>query len=98
VHPPVDFDGVEDFFDLVFPADHPPAFEQGGDLIQTQGVPLDGETALDSADPVRFPEVGLRSGLIQAVNPPDQALDFGDPIKDFTGDMKRRLQCCDSII
>jgi hypothetical protein len=36
--------------------------------------------------------------LIQAVNPPDQALDFGDPIKDFTGDMKRRLQCCDSII
>lgn len=96
-HPSVDLDRVEDLLDLVFPADHFPAFEQGRDLNHIQGIAFDRETALDGADPVRIPEVWLRSGLIEAVHPPDQALDLGYPVKNFTGDLERRFQLCDSI-
>jgi hypothetical protein len=66
-------------------------------LIQIQGIALDRETALDGAGPVRLPEMWLRSGLIEAVHPPDQALDLGNPVKNFTGDLERRFQLCDSI-
>ena len=96
-HPPVDLDRIEDLLDLAFPADDLPPLEQGGDLIQIQGVPLDREAALDGSDPVRLPEVGLRSGLIEAVHPPDQTLDPGNPVKNFAGDLEGRLQLFDSI-
>ncbi len=96
-HPSVDLDRVEDLLNLAFPPDHFPAFEQSGDLIQIQGIAFDRETALDGADPVRLPEVRLRSGLIEAVHPPDQALDLGNPVKNFAGDLEGRFQFIDSI-
>lgn len=54
-HSPIDFDGIQDFLDLIFAAQHGPPFEQCGDLILAEGIPLNRETALDGANPVGLP-------------------------------------------
>ena len=92
-HSPIDFDGVQDFLNLIFTAQHGPPFEQCGDLILAEGIPLNRETAPDGANPVGLPQMGLGFRMVESLHPPDQPLDGGDPIENLTSNLKREFQC-----
>lgn len=57
-------------------------------LVEIQRVALDREAALNGPDPIRFPKKRLRLGLLQAIDPPDQAFNPSDGMKDFRGEME----------
>jgi len=54
-HPPIHLDGIQDFLDLVWVAQHRPPLKQCGDLALAEGVALNRQTTLDGADPVGLP-------------------------------------------
>lgn len=83
-------DGIEDFPDFFLWSEDALALEEGRDLVEVEGVSLDGKAPVNGADAVGLAEMRLGLGLIEAFDPPDQSLDLADPAEDERGDGERR--------
>ena len=68
--------GIAHLLDLLGQPQHPFAIEHGGDLLQRQGVVLDGQRCLYGADAIAAPQLGRQLTVARQGQVADQLADF----------------------
>ncbi len=84
-------EGVAHFLDLTGQPEHTLAVEHGGDLLDAQGVVLDGQRGLDAADAIAPAQLRGHCRLLACRQPADLFGDLGDQGEHVRGEGQRWL-------